>query len=757
MNHLGGRSKAYPKGFWPARRAVELAAVGLALVLGLCLAGPLAAKVAPSISEPSPLSFPVPEEGQINWFYRQGSVAAHIVLDSGRAPRLIVAFPAGNSGVGLWFNRQADAAVWNSRGEVEPVSIKTADGGQLHGVTAELCIKAPSLTVRQSLMGSVRTLRNYEDEGEIPEGIIVAPEIKDSTVTWARKRRDGAPGYRLEVKVLNGEVTGGDAVSFTKTGEGPLRLRISALSGDPPLTPILKGEILKPNAADDEMARNALNVLAFLSYEEKLLAGSWRFNTYFGRDTLMSLYLLMPVLQPRVIEAGLRSVLKRLNENGEVAHEEDIGEFAVLRRKTEKNTGGAMKACPDLRGAERDPRADPICDYKMIDDDFMLAPVVARYLLDTPEGQSGAQAFLNRTMHERNLSSGGETYRDALLRNFHFVLDRAAPFVERPHVEHLIALYRGKTVGEWRDSEQGLGGGTIPYNVNAALVPAALQAIGRLAKSGLLDVEGGEAARLAEAAWMAEVWTKAAPPFFTVTVEPNKAEDAVRAYAKRAGVDPPENALRSLPQEEPLRFNAVSLHADGEKVPVLNSDPGFALLFLDPPQEEVERSVRAMMRPFPAGLLTGVGLLVANPAFADYSLQPKFDNQQYHGTVIWSWQQAVLAAGLNRQLDREDLSPKTRTLLRGARACLWKTIDKAGGKEGDKAGRRSSELWSWSFADGQYRVEPFGQRPGDVTESNAAQLWSTVFLALDSKGVERDCEELERTLGVDAQKGQVGD
>jgi hypothetical protein len=394
----------------------------------------------------------------------------------------------------------------------------------------------------------------------------------------------------------------------------------------------------------------------------------------------------------------------------------------------------------------------------MIDDDFMLAPVVARYLLDTPEGRSRAKEFLNRTMHERNLSSGGETYQDVLLRNFHFVLDRAAPFVERPDVEHLIALYLGNTVGEWRDSEQGLGGGTIPYNVNAALVPAALQAIGRLAKSGLLDVEGGEAARLAEAAWMAEVWTKAAPPFFTVTVEPNKAEDAVRAYAKRARVDPPEDVLRSLPQE-PLRFNAVSLHADGERVPVLNSDAGFALLFLEPPEEEVERSVKAMMRPFPAGLRTDVGLLVANPAFADYSLQPKFDNRKYHGTVIWSWQQAVLAAGLARQLERKDLSPGTTDLLRAARACLWQTIDKAGSKQGDKAddkaGRRSSELWSWSFKDGQYRVEPFGQRAGDETESNAAQLWSTVFLALDSKGIERGCEALSRALGLDVQEGQV--
>jgi hypothetical protein len=42
---------------------------------------------------------------------------------------------------------------------------------------------------------------------------------------------------------------------------------------------------------------------------------------------------------------------------------------------------------------------------------------------------------------------------------------------------------------------------------------------------------------------------------------------------------------------------------------------------------------------------------------------------------------------------------------------------------------RGAELWSWSQANGVYRVEFFGQRAGDETESNAAQLWSTVSLA----------------------------
>ena len=43
---------------------------------------------------------------------------------------------------------------------------------------------------------------------------------------------------------------------------------------------------------------------------------------------------------------------------------------------------------------------------------------------------------------------------------------------------------------------------------------------------------------------------------------------------------------------------------------------------------------------------------------------------------------------------------------------------------------RSSELWSWTYTDGHYLVAPFGASGGDVDESNAAQLWSTVYLAV---------------------------
>jgi len=133
--------------------------------------------------------------------------------------------------------------------------------------------------------------------------------------------------------------------------------------------------------------------------------------------------------------------------------------------------------------------------------------------------------------------------------------------------------------------------------------------------------------------------------------------------------------------------------------------------------------VASMLRPFPAGLLTDAGLLVANPVFANEQIQRTFNRNAYHGTVVWSWQQAMLAAGLDRQLARNDLPVPTQKLLRSARQRLWKAIE-------NTQSMRSSELWSWRFVNGRYDPVPFGQSGGDADESNAAQLWSTVYLAI---------------------------
>ncbi|MBL7396164.1 hypothetical protein INQ29_25365, partial [Escherichia coli] len=49
------------------------------------------------------LAYSLTEGQNLNAFVRDGKVAAHLLLRNGSDPRILVAFPAGNSGVGLWF------------------------------------------------------------------------------------------------------------------------------------------------------------------------------------------------------------------------------------------------------------------------------------------------------------------------------------------------------------------------------------------------------------------------------------------------------------------------------------------------------------------------------------------------------------------------------------------------------------------------------------------------------------------------------
>lgn len=638
------------------------------------------------------LAFQSTEGSVQNLFYRQGAVAAHVVASSGQSPRLVFAFPAGNSGAGLWFQTSGSAAELQVDGPLE--AIERADG--MRGVAAVVSASAGSLVVRKAMLGSIRALRDFNHDGRSPAGM-ENNVIAGLSVTIKRTALDRVHHHELALSPIAGtriSVRGDETIVMAAPEGGRLSFRATALNDYAPLSPIAAAELLRPDAVDDGRARNALE---FLSYKDKLLAGSWQYLTYFGRDTLLSVRMLMPSLQPGAIEAGLGSVIARLSQNGVVAHEEDIGEWAVIRHL-------ASPAPPaDLN--------EPIYDYGMIDGDFLLAPVLARYLLDSPEGTARASTFL------AGVAPDGRSYADALLQNLKLVVARARPFGKDPSPKNLVSLLPGRGVGQWRDSNEGLGGGRYPFDVNAALVPAALEAAARLLEGPL---RGRDDALAAEARRLSPIWKKAAD-YFIVDVPLPAARERVRAYARSQGIDP-ASALRAL--ERPASFHAVALDDAGRPIPILNSDEGFVLLFTDPSYEDIVRALQGIRQPFPAGLRTPVGMVVANPAYAtDPKLRDAFTRGHYHGTVVWSWQQALLAAGIERQLARPGLPDKTRALLREARSALWDTI-RAG------APMRHCELWSWTIKDGQYQVVPFGQEAGHVTESNAAQLWSTVYLAV---------------------------
>lgn len=671
------------------------AAVAAALVMGAAVP----ALAAAGASEPGRLAFDIVEGQNLNSFLREGPVAAHMLLRSGHDPRILVAFPAGNSGVGLWFEPTAAPVAWRLVSEPKPVILKDEKGRPLYGLAAVAEAKAAELAPKQAVLSSVRVLRDYQAIGKAPESVLTAPKIEGDRIEWARDRLDGAAGYRLALAVTDGAISNGRLVAGK---DGLIRIRITALSGEPPLTPLGGDQLLNSQARPDPRARNALN---FLSYKEKFLAGSWRFDTYFGRDTLMSVRLLMPALQPEAVDGGLRSVLARLSPQGEVAHEEGIGEFAVLDH---------LKAGQPASDA-------PTFDYGMIDSTYMLAPVAAAWLVDDPRGRAQARAFL--AAPSGRAGDAQETAGSALVRNLRLVLQQTQPFADQPTAQHLLEIKPGRNTGEWRDSDTGLGYGRYPYDVNAVFAPAALSAIAKMYAAGLLNpyLTPADRQAFAEAGRLAQVWRASAPGFFQVEVPAGRARQEAAAYAKAERV-PDAAALKALGRG-PLRFHALALNADGSPVRVVNSDEGFELLYGTPAPETLAWEVEALMRPFPAGLMTPIGLLVADPVYADAKEKALFTPTAYHGLVVWSWQQALLAAGLARQLKRTDLPAPVRAELDAAQKTLWAAIGR------DKV-VANSELWSWAYTDGRYKIVPFGAGKGDVDESNAAQLWSTVFLAL---------------------------
>ncbi|MEE4210975.1 MAG: hypothetical protein V2I43_17130, partial [Parvularcula sp.] len=242
-----------------------------------------------------------------------------------------------------------------------------------------------------------------------------------------------------------------------------------------------------------------------------------------------------------------------------------------------------------------------------------------------------------------------------------------------------------------------------------------LRAFAELSSDGLIDIDGDT-----DLQSLADIWSSEAPKLFEVSLDAGEAQRRGALYLSVLGIDEEAPAV-ALP-DGPVRYHALALNADGSPIEVMHSDEGFHLFFSEPPTEQLAWIVDSLFEPFPAGILTPVGPVVANPAYADREAYETFSQDAYHGAVVWSWQQAMLAAGLDKQLKRSDLSPELRATLNDAQERLWQAIDAVADAGG-------SELWGWSYEDG-FRVRSFGQGEGSVTEGNAAQLWSTVYLGI---------------------------
>ena len=179
-------------------------------------------------------------------------------------------------------------------------------------------------------------------------------------------------------------------------------------------------------------------------------------------------------------------------------------------------------------------------------------------------------------------------------------LARALPFSQNPSVTNLIGFRPGESVGNWRDSNEGLGFGFYPFDVNAALVPASLRATQALINAGLVSNIGTSAIEVGR---VADIWETHAPGLFTVTVDAATSESRLKEFIKETNLS---DTLLTRPQAtlndgKDLLYYALSLKDDGTPVEVMNSDMGFNLIYGSNVSQEFLQRVIDALQPYPQG------------------------------------------------------------------------------------------------------------------------------------------------------------
>ncbi|PNS14725.1 hypothetical protein CAC42_1747 [Sphaceloma murrayae] len=686
-----------------------------------------------------------------NYFYSDCNSATQVVITSPLpesnltviGPRMIVAWPAGNSGICAFFapesgiNGTLAIALRNStvgsplRGVYDDVGDADAAGVGVEGV-----IEFNSTTLLTvPILGSIRTIRDFTEGPSLLQPVIQNANRfseQDGGISISRQWLDNTTTSMLRFTPEDGGSLSLNNVTLRFTAG---RYRFSATYNYPQLAQLSQEQVLNERARDlIRQSPAETEALSFLSYSEKLLAGAWRFLTYFGRDSMISALLLEPVLSQgngSATEAVIGAVLERVNRrDGAACHEETIGDYATYLNLQDNITSAA-----------------PQWDYKMIDTDFFLPVLMKQYFVDSAIGASREQVFLSTKAGSVNPDNEGLTWGELAEINAALIMNLTAPFASSPTRENLLRLKEGEVVGEWRDSTYGLGGGRIPYDVNTALVPAALRAIAALTRAGNGTIYTRHPDWSGLADEYAQVWEDSTLAFFEVSVPATEAASRVETFTDSSTFyNGPANTDNMTSD---VIYHAVALDGNNNlsTVEVMNTDDCFRHFLLNTTNQTqltrfVNQTANLILRPFPAGLTTDVGLVVANPALASPEAAPilhaNFTNAAYHGTVVWSWQLAMMARGLEYQLGRCEGSQSSKPdfcndtavvgNVRAAYNRLWDVIER--NKE-----YLSSEVWSFQWRDNEYVYTPLGSLPpppgvGGSTESNVRQLWSLTFLAV---------------------------
>jgi hypothetical protein len=283
-----------------------------------------------------------------NYFYSDCHAASQVVLTSPQSdsnltiigPRLLIAWPAGNSGVVSFFqptngiNGTLSITMINSTegNPLEPIYQPAMQGGNATvGISGEIGFNSSAmLTV--AILGSIRTIRDFTEGPSLLrpqiQSAIKYSNIANGGVSLSRIWLDNITVTTLSFIPMN--ATQKISISNTTVTFDPGNYVFNASFDYPQLTEFTTQQVLN-NQSQNLITQKPTqtSALTFLSYTTNLLAGGWRFLTYFGRDSMISALLLDPVLsvgKNGSVEAVLAGVLERINRtDGSVCHEETIG------------------------------------------------------------------------------------------------------------------------------------------------------------------------------------------------------------------------------------------------------------------------------------------------------------------------------------------------------------------------------------------------------------------------------------------------
>jgi hypothetical protein len=559
-----------------------------------------------------------------------------------------------------------------------------------------------------------------------------------------RPSLDGRNRLALELRTGPGDVLlrpTPRTVAIRSRAGGPVALSVRIITDAAPLTPLNRDQIFNREfhrflaaeaRATDSAGRlrsrrleRQVRAVELLSSREKLMAGLPNFATYFGRDMMMTALMMRPVWSPAMSEHVIAGVLRKLGPGGAVSHEEALGGQAIREHAVVYDSLVSAGALERAREVLRNLQATRE-NYHMIDDEFQLPVLAARYLADSAVDAARKRAFLLDT------TDGGGSRLSRLIAELALVAAVTHTYAADPRPPNLVSFPRRDSAhwrsASWRDSDAGYAGGRFAMDVNAVWVPQALGGIAdiltTLRRLGIEpDTLPSDLGRGALAGYIRdtlslrraiETW-RGARRHFEVTLAP--ADIRERVGARLAWL--PEEERRyweelmrcSGEPRDSLTFLALSLDADARPIPIVNTDPATGL-FLEPGAPL--RDVAPFVRPFPVGLFSDrLGPLVANDAFASIEIWERFRKDPYHGPrVVWGREVNLFFLGLANQItggfDRDGrLAETLRRTLAAVHA----------------SGLEHNELWSYRIEDGRLLPTRYGT-------SSDIQLWNATNLAV---------------------------